>query len=61
MGDDMPETITPTEAVALAKPSCKMCYGRGYEGYDPINRVYIMCRCVAKACAGKRLVQECQA
>jgi hypothetical protein len=29
----------------LPKPNCNVCHGRGYSGYDVLNKKYIPCRC----------------
>lgn len=45
------------DALKLAKSSCRYCYGRGYTGYDIINNVKPICRCVANKLHGKLIVE----
>jgi len=37
------------DLAALANPSCRRCYGRGYTGRNVINGALLWCRCVVKA------------
>ena len=39
--DSPPESIAPN-------PSCKYCYGRGYEGINSKTSGAVLCRCVVK-------------
>lgn len=50
--------INVTDALKLAKSSCKRCYGRGVVGIDPERMVRLLCRCVSRHIQGLELVQD---
>lgn len=34
--------------ISRPKPSCKKCFGRGYDGFDPKRNLYPPCSCFRK-------------
>jgi len=48
--EDEVENLDTFQVPLLKAPkgSCKKCYGRGYIGYDPLRKYYVMCKCILK-------------